>query len=68
MYEAGEKLTKNVSEYVKTRREYKKILKEGGVTEDIPHDIGKFKQFVSFPHTVAKRFPKTKVFQEHTNK
>ena len=66
MYEAGEKLTKNVSEYVQAQREYKKILKEGGVTEDIPHDIGKFKQFISFPHTIAKRFPKTKVFQERT--
>ena len=66
MYEAGEKLTKNVSEYVQAQREYKKILKEGGVTEDIPHDIGKFKQFVSFPHTVAKRFPKTKVLQDRT--
>lgn len=66
MYKAGEKLVKNTSEYVKAQQEYKKILKEGGVTEDIPHDIGKFKQFVSFPHTIAKRFPKTKVFQERT--
>lgn len=66
MYEAGEKLVKNTSEYVKAQQEYKKIRKEGGVTEDIPHDIGKFKQFISFPHTIAKRFPKTKIFQDRT--